>query len=83
MIGSNIAEFEPCSDWSYPANVNQVDWTYPSGKALSNTTAHVAGYYGRLLSWLIKGYLIDEFGVNITGGPQVYRVVCVRVCTHV
>jgi hypothetical protein len=44
--------------WSYPKDPNEVDWSYCSGEiAYSNTTSHLAGYYGRLLSWLVKGHV--------------------------
>lgn len=40
--------------------------------------------YGRLFSWLTKGYLIDELGRKIGGGhtyrPQVVEVGCVCEC---
>ncbi len=42
------------NDWSYPSDPNDVDWNYPQGNAYSNTTANVAAYYGRLLSWIMK-----------------------------
>lgn len=42
------------NDWSYPSDPNVVDWNYPQGNAYANTTANVAAYYGRLLSWLVK-----------------------------
>jgi hypothetical protein len=44
--------------WSYPKNPLQIDWDYSDGDiAYSNTTSHLAGYYGRLLSWLVKGHV--------------------------
>jgi hypothetical protein len=51
------------SDWSYPADPNKVDWGYPRGNALSNTTDNLVGYYTRLLSWMILGSFKDEYGV--------------------
>lgn len=57
-------------DWSYPSDPNVVDWNYPQGSAYANTTANVAAYYARLLSWLVKGTFVDEFGVTHVGGPQ-------------
>lgn len=45
-----------------PFAVNVPDWDYSDGYAYSNTTENLAAYYGRLLSWIVKGYLIDEFG---------------------
>lgn len=56
--------------WDYPADPNVVDFGYPRGNARGNTTQLVAEYYGRLLSWLIKGHFVDEFGNTISGGPQ-------------
>lgn len=58
------------SDWSYPLNPNKVDWSYPKGGLYSNTTQKVAEYYGRLLSWIVKGEFVDELGNVITGGPR-------------
>ncbi len=61
------------NDWSYPsglcsegdvvmtlADPNGVDWNYPQGNAYTNTTANVAAYYGRLLSWLVKASDSDK-----------------------
>lgn len=57
--------------WAYPKDPRQVDWTYSNAMGYySNTTRHLADYYGRLLSWLVKGHFVDEFGRNITGGPR-------------
>lgn len=57
------------TDNFYPSNPAQTDWDYPAGNALPTTTSLLASYYGRLLSWLVKGWFVDEFGRNITGGP--------------
>jgi len=57
------------TDYSYPSDPNAVDWDYPRGNALPNTTTLLAQYYGRLLSWLVKGEFTDEFGKSYTGGP--------------
>jgi hypothetical protein len=32
------------------------------------TRAQLGDYYGRLLSWMTNGWLIDELGRNISGG---------------
>jgi len=53
------------SDWSYPADPNKVDWNYPRGNAYaSNTTELLVGYYTRLISWMVLGSFVDEFGVT-------------------
>ena len=38
---------------------------------MANTTELLADYYARLLSWLITGALVDEYGRTIEGGPAV------------
>ncbi len=55
--------------WDYPSDPNTVDWSYPRGNALPDTTALVAAYYGRLLSWIMTGSFVDEYGTTHTGGP--------------
>lgn len=57
--------------WAYPADPRQVDWTYSDAVGYySNTTQHLADYYGRLLQWLVKGQFQDEFGRIVGGGPK-------------
>lgn len=46
-----------------------VDYGYANGIPLPNTTEVLADYYGRLASWMGRGYFFDESGRNITGGP--------------
>eukprot|EP00056_Hartaetosiga_gracilis_P008820 m.126720 g.126720 ORF g.126720 m.126720 type:complete len:616 (+) comp12997_c0_seq10:1643-3490(+) len=58
------------NDWSYPSDPNTCDFSYPRGNAYANTTANVATYYARLLSWLVKGEFEDEFGITHSGGPK-------------
>jgi len=56
------------ADWSYPTDPNDVDWNYPRGGPNPNTTQLIAEYYGRLLSWMMKGGFTDELGVFHTSG---------------
>ena len=50
---------------------DQVDWSYPRGADLLDPTREQLGdYYGRLLSYLTTGTMVDEHGHTITGGPQ-------------
>lgn len=69
------------ADWSYPTDPNDVDWNYPRGGPNPNTTqlygpstfekrltSRIAEYYGRLLSWMMKGGFTDELGVFHTSG---------------
>lgn len=57
-------------NWSYPSSPTQVDWTYSDGKTpYSNTTEQLAGYYSRLVSWLVHGHFVDEVGKLHVGGP--------------
>uniref|UniRef100_A0A6B2L0Y4 SUEL-type lectin domain-containing protein n=1 Tax=Arcella intermedia TaxID=1963864 RepID=A0A6B2L0Y4_9EUKA len=76
--------FSP-SSYSYPANPTSVDWGYPRGTAgqYPNTTQLVADYYGRLLSWLIKGHLIDEFGVVHYNLGETYNITLWEVFNEV
>jgi len=60
---------EGCLLASSSKDPNVSDFGYPRGTANANTTALVAAYYGRLLSWLVKGSFVDEYGHTITGGP--------------
>eukprot|EP00043_Microstomoeca_roanoka_P017588 m.184224 g.184224 ORF g.184224 m.184224 type:complete len:614 (-) comp16665_c1_seq2:2397-4238(-) len=55
--------------WDYPSDPNSCDFGYPRGGQTVNTTRLVTEYYGRLLSWLVTGSFVDEFGVTHTGGP--------------
>eukprot|EP00051_Salpingoeca_urceolata_P028204 m.485621 g.485621 ORF g.485621 m.485621 type:complete len:640 (+) comp23891_c0_seq1:123-2042(+) len=60
---------QPCwlynaKDCSYPANPDQSDFGYVRGNALKDPTAtDLAAYYGRLLSYMMKGNFTDENGV--------------------
>jgi hypothetical protein len=58
--------------WSYPKSPTEVDWSYSDGKMpYSNTTSNLQAYYARLISWIVHGYFVDEFGRNYTGGPAI------------
>mmetsp|Transcript_1113 Transcript_1113/g.2557 ORF Transcript_1113/g.2557 Transcript_1113/m.2557 type:complete len:566 (+) Transcript_1113:69-1766(+) len=57
---------------SYPANPDQTDFTYAKGyrdNLLDPTSQDMAGYFSRLLAYLVKGEFTDEHGVKHTGGP--------------
>eukprot|EP00054_Salpingoeca_dolichothecata_P032975 m.266817 g.266817 ORF g.266817 m.266817 type:complete len:637 (+) comp31560_c0_seq1:162-2072(+) len=66
---------QPCwlynaKNCSYPANPDQSDFGYVRGNALKDPTAtDLAAYYGRLLSWMMKGEFVDEHNITHTGGP--------------
>ena len=54
---------------SYPADPNQVTWDYTQGKELRDPTGKELGdYYGRLVSWYVKGGFTDENGVRHDSG---------------
>ncbi|EDQ87299.1 uncharacterized protein MONBRDRAFT_27352, partial [Monosiga brevicollis MX1] len=57
-------------DWSYPEDPNTVDFGYARGNPTPNTTKLLVDYYVRLVSWLITGEMIDEYGKVIGGGPR-------------
>jgi hypothetical protein len=47
----------------YPADPNEVGWSYGGGSELRDTTLQeLAGYYERLVSWYTKGGFTDERG---------------------
>ncbi len=57
---------------SYPSDPLAVDWNYSNGLAPNaNTTNLLADYYGRLVSWIVKGSFVDESGRVVGGGPAV------------
>ena len=48
-----------------------VDWGYVRGNNLRDPTRRQLGeYYGRLLSWFVKGQFVDENGKTVSGGPK-------------
>lgn len=57
------------TDWSYPSDPNAVDWSYPRGAPVRANIPKLAQYYGRLLSWLMRGSFTDENGQVHGGGP--------------
>jgi hypothetical protein len=60
-------------DCSYPGNPDESFFNYVRGdrKNLLDPSANdLADYYGRLLSYLIKGEFVDEAGVRHMGGPK-------------
>ena len=52
-----------------PARSSHVDWHYQTGSYQPNTTWLAAKYFGRVAKYLIQGWMIDEFGRNVSGGP--------------
>lgn len=54
---------------SYPADPDQVDWSYTQGAEPRDTTMReIAGYYARLLSWYTRGGFTDELGKRHESG---------------
>ncbi|WP_295669304.1 glycosyl hydrolase family 39 [uncultured Mucilaginibacter sp.] len=54
---------------SYPAEPNEVAWSYGGGTAFRDTTLkELTGYYVRLLSWYTKGGFTDELGAYHKSG---------------
>ena len=48
---------------TYPADPDQVTWTYTQGNELRDpSAAELAAYYGRLASWYARGGFTDERG---------------------
>jgi hypothetical protein len=54
---------------SYPANPDQITWTYEQGAELRDPSMkEVANYYARLVSWYTKGGFKDEYGHQHASG---------------
>jgi hypothetical protein len=54
---------------TYPADPNQVTWTYEQGTTLRDPTMkEVADYYARLISWYTLGGFTDEAGIHHESG---------------
>jgi hypothetical protein len=54
---------------TYPADPDQVTWSYEQGTELRDPTMkEVADYFARLLSWYTKGAFTDEFGKRHESG---------------
>jgi hypothetical protein len=54
---------------TYPADPNQVTWTYEQGTELRDPSMkEVADYYARLLAWYAKGGFTDESGQRHESG---------------
>jgi len=60
--------------WDYPDNVNAVSWDYSRGNVLPNTTELLVGYYTRLLSWMMLGSFVDEFGITHYNTGDTYQL---------
>jgi hypothetical protein len=53
----------------YPADPNQVTWTYEQGTELRDpSTKEVADYFARLISWYTQGGFTDELGKRHDSG---------------
>lgn len=53
----------------YPANPDEVTWTYEQGdKLVDSTGKQVGDYYARLYSWYTKGGFTDELGKKHSSG---------------
>jgi len=54
---------------AYPADPNEVTWTYEQGTELRDPSMkEVAEYYARLISWYTKGGFTDEYGQRHESG---------------
>lgn len=63
----------------YPADPYQVYWDYNQGTELRDPTMkELSGYYGRLLSWYVKGGFTDELGKFHKSGHY-YKIACWEV----
>ena len=55
----------------YPADPDQVTWSYEQGRELRDTSfKEIADYYARLLAWYTQGGFVDEFGKRHESGYQ-------------
>ncbi len=64
MNFSTIPEwmFQTPSPVTWPANPNQVDWSYEQGTKLRVGLKALANYYARVVSWYTRGGFRDEYG---------------------
>lgn len=54
---------------AYPADPNEVTWSYTQGTELRDPSGkELADYYARLVSWYVNGGFTDENGVRHTSG---------------
>ncbi|MGB7546293.1 MAG: glycosyl hydrolase family 39 [Terracidiphilus sp.] len=54
---------------TYPADPNEVTWTYTQGTELGDPSGKELGdYYARLVSWYVKGGFTDENGARHESG---------------
>jgi len=74
---STVMNFSTIPQWmfktdkpgTYPADPNQVTWTYEKGTELRDPTFKELGdYYSRLVSWYVDGGFTDEDGVRHESG---------------
>lgn len=56
---------------AYPADPDQVTWSYTQGNELRDpTAAELGAYYGRLASWYARGGFTDELGREHRSGHR-------------
>jgi hypothetical protein len=74
---STIINFSTIPQWMfktakpvpYPADPNEVTWSYEQGTELRDPSLkELGGYYGRLVSWYTQGGFTDEFGKRHESG---------------
>ncbi len=59
---------------TYPADPDQVDWSYEQGTALRDPSMkEVADYYARLVGWYTQGGFTDEYGKRHESGHH-YKI---------
>src|SRR5579885_1918253 len=59
---------------TYPADPDQVDWSYEQGTALRDLSMkEVADYYARLVGWYTQGGFTDEYGKRHESGHH-YKI---------
>jgi len=76
---SVVLDFSTTPQWmwktsepvAYPADPDQVTWTYTQGSELRDpSAAELAAYYGRLASWYARGGFTDELGREHRSGHR-------------
>ena len=63
--------FQTAQPVTYPANPNEVTWTYTQGTELRDGGLKELGdYYARLVSWYVNGGFVDEAGRQHVSGHR-------------
>jgi hypothetical protein len=66
--------FETKERVAYPADPNEVSWSYEQGTELRDSTGQeVADYFARLASWYVQGGFTDELGRRHVS-PHHYKI---------